>query len=67
MRPPANYAEAPSAESRGDFLHKVKIALKELRETKVWLRMIAKADLAISPARIEPLTRENVYTKSVFA
>ena len=43
--PAPNYAEAQSAESRSDFVHKIKIALKELRETKVWLRMIGKAGL----------------------
>jgi four helix bundle protein len=31
--PPPNHAEAQSAESRSDFIHKMKIALKELRET----------------------------------
>jgi len=36
----ANYAEACDAESRADFVHKLRIALKELRETSVWLRMI---------------------------
>ena len=34
--PSANYAEAQSAESRADFIHKVKIVTKELRETRVW-------------------------------
>ncbi len=33
--PAANYGEAQSAESRRDFLHKMKVALKELRETHV--------------------------------
>jgi len=33
--PAPNYGEAQSAESRNDFIHKIKIALKELRETKV--------------------------------
>ena len=33
--PAANYGEAQSAESRADFIHKLKIALKELRETEV--------------------------------
>jgi four helix bundle protein len=37
-----NYAEARSAESRRDFVHKMKVALKELRETSVWLRLIRK-------------------------
>ncbi len=35
-----NYAEARAAESRGDFIHKLKIALKELNETAVWLRAL---------------------------
>lgn len=35
--PAPNYGEAQSAESRKDFVHKIKISLKELRETHVWL------------------------------
>jgi four helix bundle protein len=34
-----NYGEARAAESRADFVHKLKIALKELNETSVWLRI----------------------------
>src|SRR4051812_32203879 len=37
-----NYAEARAAESRADFIHKMAIALKELNETQVWLRMAGK-------------------------
>jgi len=40
--PAANYAEAKSAESRSDFIHKIKIALKELRESRVWLLIIKR-------------------------
>lgn len=40
--PAPNYGEAQSAESRKDFIHKLKIALKELRETMVWLQIIAR-------------------------
>ncbi|MEP2776433.1 MAG: four helix bundle protein [Luteolibacter sp.] len=43
--PAPNYAEARSAESRKDFVHKMKIALKELRETIVWLRIIERKPL----------------------
>ena len=35
-----NYGEARAAESRADFIHKLKIALKELNETAIWLRII---------------------------
>ncbi len=38
--PALNYAEAQSAESRNDFIHKMKICLKELRETHVSLKII---------------------------
>jgi four helix bundle protein len=38
--PAPNYGEAQSAESRKDFIHKMKIALKELRETLIWLTII---------------------------
>jgi four helix bundle protein len=43
--PAPNYAEACAAESTKDFIHKLGIALKELRETSVWLRLIALAEL----------------------
>lgn len=46
--PAPNYAEATSAESRQDFIHKLKIGLKELRETNVWLRVILRKKLAES-------------------
>jgi four helix bundle protein len=40
-----NYAEARSAESRVDFIHKLRIAIKELNETAIWLRVITKGNL----------------------
>ena len=40
----ANYAEATEAESRKDFIHKLKIAMKELSETRVWLKIIVESD-----------------------
>src|SRR5688500_17248106 len=47
--PAPNYAEGCAAESRDDFIHKLSVSLKELRETRCWLRLIEKADL-LSPA-----------------
>jgi four helix bundle protein len=38
--PALNYGEAQSAESRNDFIHKMKIALKELREIYICLKMV---------------------------
>ena len=40
----ANYMEADGAESKKDFQHKIAICKKESKETKHWLRMIAKAN-----------------------
>src|SRR3989304_10565814 len=53
--PAPNYAEAQSAESRADFIHKIKIVLKELRETKVWLLVIGKALIIKPQSRLEPI------------
>ena len=51
--PASNYGEAQSAESRKDFIHKMKIALKELRETLIWLRIIERKQLIESSQMTE--------------
>ncbi|MBI5185480.1 MAG: four helix bundle protein [Nitrospinae bacterium] len=43
--PSPNYEEGCAAESRADFSHKLSICLKELRESRLWLRFIIKAQL----------------------
>lgn len=40
----ANYCEANGSESKRDFIHKIRIALKEIKETKHWLRLLAAAE-----------------------
>jgi four helix bundle protein len=45
--PALNYGEAQSAESRNDFIHKMKIILKELRESLVSLKIIERKKLLI--------------------
>jgi four helix bundle protein len=57
--PAPNYGEAQSAESRADFIHKMKICLKELRETRIWLIMIVRANLIKPASKLQPLTDEN--------
>jgi four helix bundle protein len=42
--PAANYGEVQGAESRRDFIHKLGICLKELRETRAWLKFIAEME-----------------------
>jgi len=41
----ANYDEATAAESKQDFIHKMQVSLKELRESYFWLRFIAMAEI----------------------
>jgi len=56
--PAPNYGEAQSAESKADFIHKLKIALKELRETEIWLNVIVRAELIKPPEHLAPLLKE---------
>lgn len=41
----ANYQEACGAQSRADFIHKLQIVFKELRESLFWLQLVQKADI----------------------
>jgi four helix bundle protein len=43
--PAPNYEEACAAESRADFSHKLSICLKELRESRCWIRLIIKTEM----------------------
>ena len=43
--PAPNYAEACAAESKNDFIHKLGIVLKELRESGVWIKLITRSEL----------------------
>src|SRR6266404_77113 len=43
--PGPNYEEACAAESRADFVHTLQIALKEMRESRSWLRLIIRAEM----------------------
>ncbi len=53
-----NYSEAQSAESRKDFIHKIKLALKELRETYSALRILSRLEL-LEKQELEDILREN--------
>src|SRR5438067_6044483 len=43
--PAPNYEEGCAAESRADFIHKLSICLKELRESRSWIRLIIKTEM----------------------
>ena len=56
--PYGNHGEVESAESRKDFVHKLKICLKELRETRRWLRLVARLNKLREPANLSPCLNE---------
>jgi len=56
--PLSNHSEAESAESMSDFCHKLRICLKELRESKRWLRLIHKVLEPAKPSDITLLLNE---------
>jgi four helix bundle protein len=64
--PAPNYREAQSAESRKDFIHKMKVALKELRETLVWLLIIQRKPLVEPLDKCSSLIDENNELISIF-
>lgn len=64
--PAPNYGEAQSAESRTDFAHKLKVVLKELRETRVWLLMIQQAGLIHPVTALDALCRESNELIAIF-
>jgi len=61
-----NYGEAKSAESRRDFIHKIKIVLKELRETHINLKTIYRANLNPNKEKIEEIIQECNELISIF-
>ena len=58
LSPAPNYAEARAAESRADSIHKLRVALKELNETRCWLDQIVEIGL-FSRDKMSPLIAEN--------
>ena len=54
----ANYGEARAAESRADFIHKLRVVLKELNETAVWLELLVESSL-ISREKVSATIVEN--------
>jgi four helix bundle protein len=64
--PLANHGEVEAAESRRDFLHKLRICLKELRETWRWLRLIGRLQLA-QPAELRSSLTEVEELIRIFA
>jgi four helix bundle protein len=67
--PGSHYEEACGAESRSDFVHKMRLALKELRESGYWLRLFARSAL-LPQTRLSGIAEEcnqlcNIVGKSI--
>jgi four helix bundle protein len=62
----ANYEEARGAESREDFAHKMQIALKELRESNYWLRLLVKSG-KVPVKRMADLLDESVEIRTMLS
>ena len=65
-----NYGEAQSGESRRDFIHKMKVVLKELRETFICLKIIQRTNLFGSESLVIKAKKEcneliSIFVKSV--
>src|SRR6266550_1159167 len=56
--PAPNYGEARGAESPADFTHKLRIVLKELNETSIWLQIIRRSKL-LKPEQLMEIIQEN--------
>ncbi|MEN3369496.1 MAG: hypothetical protein V7609_1639 [Verrucomicrobiota bacterium] len=64
--PLANHGELQGAESRKDFIHKLGICLKEIREARRWLRLAHRVPL-LTPSKIDPLIAETESLIKIFA
>jgi four helix bundle protein len=62
----ANYEEAQGAESKSNFAHKLQIALKEVRESNDWLRLLAKAG-TLPPDRLADLIEESTQLRAMLS
>ena|SRR5674476_737633 len=67
LAPALLYGEAQSAESRMDFIHKMKIVLKELKETRVCLKIISKSAMIKPVERLKDIKSENEQLISIIA
>jgi four helix bundle protein len=64
--PLPNHGEAQAAESRNDFIHKMGICLKELRETYRWLRLCKRVPLVRPSSALDPLIAETDELVAIF-
>ena len=64
--PYPNHGEAQAAESPKDFIHKLRISLKKLRETQRWLKLIKRVPLTKQPEQLKNLLEETEELIKIF-
>lgn len=64
--PLAHHGEAQGAESPADFVHKMSIALKELRESHRWLRLIDRSKIEVAPEQLANLLNKTDQLIRIF-
>ena len=64
--PYPNHGEAQAAESAKDFIHKLSISLKELRETRRWLKLVQRLPLVAKPETLNDLLLETEELIRIF-
>ena len=65
--PLPNHAEAQAAESRDDFIHKLSICLKELRESRRWFKLIERVPLSRETRTVTAMVAETEELIRIFA
>ena len=61
----ANYEEAQSGSSKADFTNKVRIALREMRESNYWLRIIKRTVSELNTSELDYLIKESKELKNI--
>jgi len=64
--PYPNHGEAQAAESPKDFIHKMRVCLKELRESQRWLRLIQRVPLLKPPEKLDDILQETEELIKIF-
>ena len=65
--PFGHHGEAEGAESRDDFIHKLRVCYKELREARRWLRLVQRAPLVAKPTLLDGVVTEADELVRIFA
>jgi four helix bundle protein len=65
--PAFNYGEAQAAESRADFIHKLGVCLKELKECRTALKIIIKKEMIKPAAKLQDVLKETEELIAIIA